>query len=557
MSASDKKKLRKEQNAAAITERQKKERSDAKKLKTYTFTFIVLMVLVVAIFLGITLRTPVTGLFNRATTAVTVADHKLTTVELNYYYKDYIQSFTSQYSSYGEMAATYMQMYTGLNPTLPLDEQIYDKTTGETWADYFIDIAKTNAQWAYAMYDKAMSDGFTLSSDEQKTLDTQESNLELMSTYYGFKNANGYLRSSYGPGSTLKSYMEYTRINAIANSYATKYYNSLEFQDADYRNHEKDKFTDYSSYSFSYYYVTVSAYQTHLGGGKTEKDENGKETVTYTDEQKEAARKAAEEAAKGLAIAENADLKKLNDAIKALPINKDKKDVSASENKFILSGSIQNADFKKWLTDSARKEGDITVIESKTGTDKDATVTGYYVLLFQGTDDNKTPLANVQHILVKFTGGKKDDKTGKITYTEDEKKATKEKAEAILDTFMKGDKKDSEAFGKLAGEKSDDTGSKATGGLIEGIYRDSNYVQSFKDWALEGHKPGDTGIIESEYGYHVMFYKEDGKLTYRDYMIDIDLCNEAYEQWEKGVVAKVTVTDKNLKGIDTDLVVGG
>jgi parvulin-like peptidyl-prolyl isomerase len=172
-------------------------------------------------------------------------------------------------------------------------------------------------------------------------------------------------------------------------------------------------------------------------------------------------------------------------------------------------------------------------------------------------DENKQPLANVQHILVKFTGGKKDDKTGQTTYTAAEKEAAKKKAEAILDEFLKGEKKDSEAFGKLAGTKSDDTGTKSTGGLIEGIYRDSNYVQSFKDWALDNRKPGDTGIIESEYGYHVMFYKEDGKLTYRDYMIDIDLTNDRYEKWETAIVEKVVITDKNLKGLDRDFKIAG
>lgn len=562
MSASDKKKLRKEQNAAAMTERQKKANKEAKALKTYTFTFIVLMVLVVAIFLGLTLRTPVTGLINRATTAVVVDGQKLTTADLNYYYKDFIQSFASQYDDYGSYASTYLMLYTGLDVSKPLDEQTYNKDTGETWADYFVNAAKDNAKWAYGLYNKAMAEGYKLSDTEQKNLDLQESNLDLMATYYGYSSAKAYLRGVYGPGANIKSYMEYTRINTIANSYASNYYDGLEFKDADYREFEKDKLTDYNSYSFSYYNCSVNDFLTFNGGGKTEKDENGKETTTYTDEQKETARKDAEAAAKGLAIADNNTLEKLNTAIKAMAIHKDKKedalkDIKATENKLVLSGAIQNEDFKKWITDSSRKAGDITTIEIKSGEGEDATVSGYYVLLFQEKNENKQPLANVQHILVKFTGGKKDDKTGQVTYSDAEKKAAKDKAQAILDEFLKGEKKDSEAFGKLASSKSEDTGSKATGGLIEGIYRDSNYVQSFKDWALDNRKPGDTGIIESEYGYHVMFYKEDGKLTYRDYMIDIDLTNDRYEKWENAIVEAVTLTDKNMNGIERDYVIAG
>ena len=562
MSASDKKKLRKEQNAAAMTERQKKAAKEANATKAYTLTFIVAMVLVVAVFLGITLRTPATGLINRATNAVVVDGEKLNTVELNYFYKDYIYAFSDQYSDYGNYAYTYLQLYTGLDVTKPLDEQVYNNTTGETWADYFVKAAQDNAKWTFGMYNKAVRENFTLTDTEEKSLAQMEENLDTIAAYYGYSNAKQYLRAYYGPGSTVKSYMQYKRIETIANSYAAAYYNGLEFKDADYREYEKDKMVNYNSYSFSYYYLSVSDYLTFNGGGKTEKDENGKETTTYTDEQKEKARKDAEAAAKGLAIADNNTLEALNKSIQALELHKNKKaedleKIKATENKYILSGSIQNADFKKWITDTARKTGDITTIEIKSGEGEKATVSGYYVLLYHDMTNNAKPLANVQHILVKFTGGTKDTTTGTTTYSEAEKKAAKDKAQAILDEFLKGEKQDSAAFAKLASTKSDDTGSKATGGLIEGIYRDSNYVQSFKEWALDNRKPGDTGIIESEYGYHVMFYKEDGKTTYRDLMIDSDLTNERYQEWEKAIVDQVTITVKNLKGLEHDFKIAG
>lgn len=558
MSASAKKKLRKEQNAASITERQKKERKEARKLKGYTATFIIIMLLVVSIFVGTAFGTQIAGLFRQSRTAIVVGDHEINTVELNYFYVDSVQSLVNQYSSYGSYATTYLQLYTGLNASLPLDEQQYNKESGETWADFFTTSAKESAKWTYAMYDKAVAEGHTLTEDEQKSLDSEESTLDLYATYYGYSSTKSYLRASYGAGSTVKSYLEYRRVSAIANSYAVKYYNGLEFKDSDYREYEKDKMTDYNSYSFAYYYLS---YQTFLKGGTVTKGEDGKETTTYSDEEKEAARKDAKAAAESLAIADNNNLEALNKAIQGLEIHKDKKEeelkkITATENKLVLSGSITNEDFNKWITDSARKIGDITTIEIKSGTGDDATVSGYYVLLYQGMSDNKQPLANVQHILVKFTGGTKDA-NGNVTYSDAEKKAAKDKADSILDEFLKGEKQDSAAFTKLAAQKSDDTGSKNSGGLIEDIYRDSNYVQSFKDWALDNRNPGDTGVIESEYGYHVMFYKEHDELTYRDYMIDIDLTNDRYEAWEKEMVENVTVTDKNLKGLYTDYVIAG
>ena len=52
MSASSKKKLRKEQNAEIMTERQKKERSEARKLKAMTVSFLAVLIAIVCIFVG-------------------------------------------------------------------------------------------------------------------------------------------------------------------------------------------------------------------------------------------------------------------------------------------------------------------------------------------------------------------------------------------------------------------------------------------------------------------------------------------------------------------------
>ena len=556
MSASDKKKLRKEQNAQILTERQKKEQKEAKKLKIYTGTFIVLMVLVVAIILGVTLKTPVAGLISNNTKAMTVGNHKVSSTELNYHYIDTISDFVNRYKDYGEYASIYLQMYTGFNPSLALDAQVYNQTTGETWADFFTKEAIENAKWAYAMYDKAMAEGFKLSATEQSSLDNLEATLELYAAYSGFSSVNSYLRSTYGETASIKTYAEYSKVATIARAFATSYYNGLSYDDADYRKYEseKDRYKTYNSYSYSYYYISVSDYQTFLGGGTEVKGEDGKATITYTDEQKEAARKAAEEAAKSLAAAENNTLEKLNLAIDKLDIN-EKKDVEATEAKYTLYSKISNEDMKTWLTDDARKAGDLTTIEIKSGTGDTATVSGYYVVLFDKCHENKEMYANVQHILIKFEGGTKDSVTGETTYTDEEKQKAKDAAQAILDEFLKGEKKDSAAFGELAKTKSQDSGSKTNGGLISDIYRDAGYVEAFTDWALAGHKPGDTGLVETEYGWHVMFYKEDGATSYRDQMIDNEMRSEDYNAWVEQILAATTVVEHTTKGLDRGLVV--
>jgi hypothetical protein len=138
-----------------------------------------------------------------------------------------------------------------------------------------------------------------------------------------------------------------------------------------------------------------------------------------------------------LAVKENNTLALLNEAIKALEINKDNKTAAATENKDTLYSNISNEDIQKWVSDSARKAGDITVIEKATTT-KDAdgketkTSSGYYVVLFQERNDNLMKLQNVRHILIQFEGGKTDDKTGETVYSDTEKATAEKKAKDVL-----------------------------------------------------------------------------------------------------------------------------
>ena len=563
MSASDKKRIRREQNSAAMTEKQLLAQKEAKKLKAYTISFIVAMVLVVAIVVGVVVTPVIGGIVARNTHALTVGGHKLSTTMLTYYYVDSAKSFYQDFADqYGEYADVYAPYLGGIVSTKPLNEQIKNPTTKETWADHFIHEAKDAAQWTMAIYNAAMEDeDFKLDEETQKFLDGFEDNIKMYATISGFQSAEGYPRSTYGDAANMKTYKEYYTYNTIANEYAAEYLNALEFDDEDYREHEKDKYHEYNSYSYISYYVNSSAYLTYLKLGTTTKDENGKETTTYDDEDKAEALAAAKKDAEALAVTENASLDKLNAAIAALDINKDKKDEEkpkATSSELVVYAALAgNKDIQKWLSDDSRKTGDITIIEYKTkdSNDKDV-VNGYYVVVYQTKDENLRKLADVRHILVKFTGGKKDETTGETVYSDEEKATAKKKAEFILEQYNNTDKKEAD-FEKLAKEKSEDSGSKSNGGLIEGIYRDANYVEPFIEWAIKPHEVGDTGIIETVYGYHVMYYKGDDELSYRDFMIDHNLTQDAYDAWQESLTEKTTVTEVNLSGIDRGYTIAG
>ena len=545
MSASSKKKLRKEQNLAAMTEKQLNEQKEAKKLKKYTWTFVIAMILVVVIAVFSVIRVPVTGALDRGSHAINVGAHELTTTDLSYYFVDAInEHYNEAYNTYG----SYAQYFLGFQTGKPLNEQKYTATEDfDTWADYFMDKAIQNAKKIYALYDAAVAAGHKLNEEEQEYLDSAIESVELMAEYYGYSSTNSYLRATYSTGANVKTYKAYYTINTIASSYYDAHMETLEYEDDDFRAYEKDKYNDFSSYSYATYTVNVASY---LKGGT--KSEDGK-TTTYSAEEKAAALKAAKADADALVAGTYKDFEAFETAVKALEINKNNTSVNVSNIENALYTNITNTTVKEWLGKTEHKAGELTALEVKetiTNEDKTTTetVSAYTVVYFIESDTNETKLVDVQHILIKFKNGTTDS-SGNTTYPAKEKEAAKNTAEKLMEEWKKGNAT-KESFAELAKTKSEDTGSKANGGLYEDIYP-GQMVETFDDWCFDANrKPGDTGIIATEYGYHLMYFVETNDITFRDYMIKNKLTTEDMEKWHDDLTAKVTSEIVDLSRMD-------
>ena len=549
MSASSKKKLRNAQNAEKLTEKQLAEQKEAKKLKLYTTLFVAVIALMVcfALYTAITNTVEHSGIIERSTTAVTVNGHEVSNAELNYYFIDAVNQF---YSNYGGYASLF-----GLDVTKPLNEQVVNETTGQTWADDFIDSAKESLKAVYAMNDAAEAAGFTLTEEEKSYIDSTVLNIKSYATLYGYANMDDYLKAMYGNGANEETFRNYVTMTTIATSYQNNYVENLTYTDEDLRAAEAENYAEFSSFSYNSYYIAVSKF---LKGGTTAEDG----TVTYTDEENEFARAAAEEAANSLTSATSVE--ELDAAIDALVINADTTAASTAYTDYAYA-SI-NSTIAEWVTDASRVAGDIGVIPAVTHTheegethsdDEDAAahevVNGYYVVLFNGSNDNNFALANVRHILVSFEGGTQNASTGTTVYSDEEKAAAKAKAEDIYAAWQAGEATE-DSFAALAKEKSTDPGSVENGGLYEDVYP-GQMVTPFNDWCFaEERKVGDTGIVETDYGYHVMFYSADSETLYRDMLIENALMQKDAEAWNTSLLENVTVTDVNLKYLSTDLV---
>ena len=118
------------------------------------------------------------------------------------------------------------------------------------------------------------------------------------------------------------------------------------------------------------------------------------------------------------------------------------------------------------------------------------------------TKDTKS--VDVRHILV-YPEGADGTNIATEEFSDEAWDAAKEQAQAILDEFLAGDQSE-DSFAALANEHSADPGSNQNGGLYEGV-TEGEMVAAFNDWCFDPERQvGDTGLVKTNYGYHVMYY---------------------------------------------------
>ena len=121
---------------------------------------------------------------------------------------------------------------------------------------------------------------------------------------------------------------------------------------------------------------------------------------------------------------------------------------------------------------------------------------------------------NVRHILLQ--PGEGEDMSAALT-----------QAEALYEEWKQNPTEDN--FAALAGEHTTDPGSQSNGGLYEDVYP-GQMVTNFNDWCFdESRQPGDHGIVETKYGYHIMYFVGNSETVYSD--ANDTAAQEQYTLW--------------------------
>lgn len=545
------------QNKAAA--KKSNSHSGAKNVMSKVVSAVIAIVVVVAI-VGASLN--FFGVPQRLINAVTIDGESYSMSELSCYYMQIYNNYAnysySYDSNYGE---GYGKMLTGYDYNLSPAEQTTTDHDGNTitWDEFFLEEAIENMANIKRYYKVAVDAGIELTEDAETEIQETIDSIETQIASYDNQNANystsRYLTLMYGKGVTEKFFKQVLTEQKIVELYQQSRQDAL----ADAHSAEDveavyaEAPSDYDVVDFRWYTIDVETEEDSTTASEDTSENSNASLETAKQQAETFIEKVKSQSNYNEETFKNVVLETVGEDDEYYETYKeDAATLLQKADKSTISSNVSE-DAAAWLFETnddgayIRQAGDMTYFAS----DDDSTV---YVFYATGTPyRNETKNASVRHILVQFpeeTEATSEEavsgeaETGEDTeVSADIKAECYSEAESILADYesyiaenLNGEA-DEDYFGELASNLSDDTGSAGDGGLIEGLANDGQYVKAFEDWVFsegefEGEKrtPGSTAIIETEYGYHIMYYvSEDKNAEWYQTIID----NLVSEEWEK------------------------
>lgn len=490
---------------------EEKSRQERKKINiavAITLSVIALLVIFTLLFTS--------NLFYNSTTAVDINGVEFTVADFNF---NYFTAYNNHYNTY----YSYLQYIPGVLPSsgTPFDKQTCTMFGDgkSTWADYFEAQALSTMCQVAMLCNAAEADAdFSLSEEDKAAVDETVAGIDTQAKLYGYSSTEAYLTHLYGKGMTEEIFRRNLERQAIANAYLTFKQDSFEYTEKELLDHYAENADDYDFFIYRIYRFSGAAVTDN-------KDTEEDETLSLDD-----AMAKAEADAKAFEAA----VKSEQDFIDyAAELNKDSTtyDADASTLSQLQGVDVESRvieDIYKWLIDSARKSGDVTVI----GTAKDASSPGYYVLYFVERDNNQYKAANGWFGYIPVDNDVVED-TDKLT-DEEKDKAIRDAniliAREVLNQYISGDEKTVEAFADvLADEANSDL--VTSSGEINKIGRYDG-PEELCDWLMDPErKEGDTEIIFIEDDGTYILYFSNFDDVYANIISDTALRSTATNDW--------------------------
>lgn len=436
---------------------------------------------------------------NPASVVATVDGQKISIGMYDYYYAS-IVSYYEQYASYG---------YYSLDTTKDYSKQYTTDDDGNkiSWQKFFETEALKEVEQITTYYSKALEEGVTLTSAQKKTIDKQISTLK-DSASQNDVSLDQYIKANFGTycsEDTIRIMLEQYYLSA---NYKGKFKSEAKVTDNDVDKYYNDHKNDYKKIEF--YYI-ASPYDATDDNSKNESIKTAEKIMAKMKDKKSVIALVPEVYSSYI----DSQVKSSMEQDSTLTEKKAREEaVKSYESNVVttVSGSDSPFDDKMntWLFSDDTKVG-----SKKYYIDESAGYI-YIVLKTSKASVEEDETYTVRHILVAPESGSNSSSntSEKTEYTDEQWAAAKKKADSILAKFNKTDKSEYE-FAKLAEQYSTDSASTSSGsndsfgGLYESVTL-GQMVPDFEKWSIDdSRKYGDTGIVKSDYGYHIMFFIND------------------------------------------------
>lgn len=436
---------------------------------------------------------------NPASVVATVDGQKISIGMYDYYYAS-IVSYYEQYASYG---------YYSLDTTKDYSKQYTTDDDGNkiSWQKFFETEALKEVEQITTYYSKALEEGVTLTSAQKKTIEKQISTLK-DSASQNDVSLDQYIKANFGTycsEDTIRIMLEQYYLSA---NYKGKFKCETKVTDNDVDKYYNDHKNDYKKIEF--YYI-ASPYDATDDNSKNESIKTAEKIMAKMKDKKSVIALVPEVYSSYI----DSQVKSSMEQDSTLTEKKAREEaVKSYESNVVttVSGSDSPFDDKMntWLFSDDTKVG-----SKKYYIDESAGYI-YIVLKTSKASVEEDETYTVRHILVAPESGSNSSSSTseKTEYTDEQWAAAKKKADSILAKFNKTDKSEYE-FAKLAEQYSTDSASTSSGsndsfgGLYESVTL-GQMVPDFEKWSIDdSRKYGDTGIVKSDYGYHIMFFIND------------------------------------------------
>lgn len=436
---------------------------------------------------------------NPASVVATVDGQKISIGMYDYYYAS-IVSYYEQYASYG---------YYSLDTTKDYSKQYTTDDDGNkiSWQKFFETEALKEVEQITTYYSKALEEGVTLTSAQKKTIDKQISTLK-DSASQNDVSLDQYIKANFGTycsEDTIRIMLEQYYLSA---NYKGKFKCETKVTDNDVDKYYNDHKNDYKKIEF--YYI-ASPYDATDDNSKNESIKTAEKIMAKMKDKKSVIALVPEVYSSYI----DSQVKSSMEQDSTLTEKKAREEAIKSYESNVVttvSGSESPFDDKMntWLFSDDTKVG-----SKKYYIDENARYI-YIVLKTSKASVEENETYTVRHILVAPESGNNSSSSTseKTEYTDEQWAAAKKKADSILAKFNKTDKSEYE-FAKLAEQYSTDSASTSSGsndsfgGLYESVTL-GQMVPDFEKWSIDdSRKYGDTGIVKSDYGYHIMFFIND------------------------------------------------